>query len=201
MTEHRKIRSRIVVAATAMLLAVPLTVQTASASAAPEENLVENGTFVTDPTLSGVTWRNNGPAAPWQKAGAGYDLLSADFAQHPNGYQAVDLGPEFTGGGIQQRLTPDPGAWYRLSFQHSPDAWGNCVGQNVDFTVEFADDDGTTVLSADIKPHDADGKAHWRKAVLRTFKAYTDTLFLKFKGNTSTSCQAAITNVKVIEVG
>lgn len=201
MTEHRKIRSRIVVAATATLLAVPLTVQTAPASAAPEENLVENGTFVTNPTLSGVTWRNNGPAAPWQKAGAGYDLLSADFAQHPNGYQAVDLGPEFTGGGIQQRLTPDPGAWYRLSFQHSPDAWGNCVGQNVDFTVEFADDDGTTVLSADIKPHDADGKAHWRKSVLRTFKAYTDTLFLKFKGNTSTSCQAAITNVKVIEVG
>ncbi|WP_158633286.1 DUF642 domain-containing protein [Amycolatopsis sp. WAC 04182] len=183
-----------------MFLTLPLTAQTIPASAAPETNLVRNGTFETDPALAGVTWRNNGPVAPWQRIGAGYDLLSADFAQHPNGYQAVDLGPEFTGGGIQQRLTADPGAWYRLSFQNSPDAWGNCVGQNVEFTVEFTDDDGATVLSDEIKPHAADGKAHWRKVVLRPFQAHTDTLFLKFKGNTSSSCQAAITNVKVIEV-
>ncbi|MBE1573469.1 DUF642 domain-containing protein [Amycolatopsis roodepoortensis] len=200
MTGHWKSRRRAVVAVMAMFLAAPLTAQPIPASAAPEDNLVQNGTFETDPALAGVSWRNNGAVTPWQGIGAGYDLLSAGFAQHPNGYQAVDLGPEFTGGGIQQRLSSDPGAWYRLSFQNSPDAWGNCVGQNVDFTVEFADDDGTTVVSAEIKPHAADGKAHWRKVVLRPFQAHTDTLFLKFKGNSSTSCQAAITNVKVTEL-
>ncbi|WP_145926655.1 hypothetical protein [Amycolatopsis orientalis] len=108
--------------------------------------------------------------------------------------------PNSPAGGIQQRLTPDPGSWYRLSFQHSPDAWRNFVGQNVDFTVEFTDDDGTTLVSNEIRPHETDGKAHWRKVMLRPFQAHTDTLFLKFKGNNSSSCQAAITNVKVLEV-
>ncbi|MFI0797955.1 hypothetical protein [Amycolatopsis lurida] len=55
-------------------------------------------------------------------------------------------------------------------------------------------------MSAGIEPHAADGKAHWRKVVLRPFPAHTDTLFLKFKGNTSSSCQDAVTNVKVVEV-
>ncbi|MFI0990511.1 DUF642 domain-containing protein [Streptomyces exfoliatus] len=200
MTEHRKLHQLAVSVTTAMCLALPLAAQATPAAAAPGDNLVRNGTFETDPALSNVTWRNNGAVAPWQGIGAGYDLLSARFAQHPNGYQAVDLGPEFNGGGIQQRLSPNPGSWYQLSFQHSPDAWNNCIGQNVNFTYELADEDGTTLTSGEVKPHAADGQAHWEKKTFEPFKATTNTLFLKFKGNSSHSCQAAITNVKFSQI-
>ncbi|MFD6372709.1 DUF642 domain-containing protein, partial [Streptomyces roseolus] len=146
MTERQKIRRFALSAATAVCLTLPLTAQAIPAAAAPGDNLVRNGTFETTPPLKGVTWSTNGPVAPWQGIGAGYDLLSAGFAKHPNGYQAVDLGPGYTGGGIQQRLSPDPGSWYQLSFQNSPDAYSNCIGQNVNFTVEISDDDGTTLV-------------------------------------------------------
>ncbi|MGW6910100.1 DUF642 domain-containing protein [Streptomyces sp. NPDC054940] len=171
----------------------------------PTENLVRNGTF-TEPVVPGShkSWRGVHPAVPyrataWEPVNIwGYDHLNAAFAHHPNGLQAVDLGREFTQGGIRQTIETKAGATYSLSFECSPDEWGNCNGKQNNFTVKVTDDTGgTEITSRDFDPGVGFGQANWQRKEF-SFQARSGRTTITFMGMAPGSCQSALTNVSVI---
>ncbi|MGW8378443.1 DUF642 domain-containing protein [Streptomyces sp. ODS28] len=187
-------------AAASLSLSIPAATATPpgpNASRADDTNLVKNPKFESEPMLASL-WSSNAKLKGWRGIGEGYDLLSAKLAKHPSDIQAVDLGPNFTGGGIQQDLKVKPNTRYDLIYQHSPDAWVNCTAdQDVSYRVEIANEDGDTLLSKKLAPRKADGKtADWVR-VAYTFRVQDKHITLRFVGNKSYSCQAAITNVRV----
>ncbi|KUO00031.1 DUF642 domain-containing protein [Streptomyces caeruleatus] len=171
----------------------------------PTENLVRNGTF-TEPRVSGAakSWRPVHPAAAYRATGwdpvnaYGYDHLNAAFANHPNGLQAVDLGINFTNGGIKQTVETKAGATYNLSFECSPNEYNNCNGRPNNFTVKVTDDvGGREITSRDFDPGVGYGRANWQRKEF-SFQAKSSRTTITFMGMAPGSCQSGITNVSVI---
>ncbi len=196
------------VAAAAADGARPALAAVTPAKAAPAlqgRNLVRNGTFAF-PQLPNTakTWRHGWTVQAQMKGWegirpGGFDLLNAKFAEHPEGYQAVDLGQEFArNGGIQQDIPTQAGVWYTLTFNHSPDAWPNCRNQDTSFTASVTDVATGKEIDTKFRAAPADGSAHWKQGTVN-FRAGGDETTIAFHGNNSVSCQAAITDVHVTE--
>lgn len=171
----------------------------------PTENLVRNGTF-TEPRVAGYTksWQPVHPALPYRATGWepvnvwGYDHLNAAFAHHPNGLQAVDLGRQFTQGGMKQTIETQPGATYNLSFECSPNEWVNCNNKPNHFTVRVTDETGgREITSQNFDPGVGYGQANWQRKEM-SFQAPSSRTTISFMGMAPGSCQSGITNVSVI---
>lgn len=209
-TQRRTARRAAGVLLGALALAAPLCAGAEAATAAPTpppaHNLIRNGSFARPQVPNAVpSWWGGSYAQyymqAWQPvAPGGYDLLNAKFAQH-DGDQAVDLGQGYAAnGGIKQSINTDPGTAYTLTFEHSPDAWAACKRQATDFSVRVLDEEsGTEIARQHFQAATADGGPHWKRAKM-TFVAAGDDTTIAFHGNSTLSCQAAITDVRVPKV-
>ena len=168
------------------------------------ENLVTNGTFTGE--VPANSWKNvtadSSPAPKgWEPIlPGGYDWLSGGIAKHDDNIQAVDLGAEYNpNGGVKQTISTTREAKYELTFEHSPNPYGNCANYPMDFTVKIVDDESDSEIksqhfSLGVAPTPAAPK--WKKGNV-PFTAESDSTAILFCGNEKTSCQAAITNVSV----
>jgi len=171
----------------------------------PTENLIQNGTF-NQPAVPGQTksWRGvyqNLPyrATGWEPANFwGYDHLNTHFAHHPSGYQAADLGREFTQGGMKQTIDTKAGVTYTLTFECSPNEWVNCNGKPNTFSVKVTDANADQELtSREFDPGVGYGQANWQQKEV-SFQALGSRTTISFLGTAYASCQSGITNVSVI---
>ncbi|MET9324147.1 DUF642 domain-containing protein [Streptomyces sp. NPDC003038] len=179
-----------------------------------QQNLIQNGTFASPALPTGnKEWRNATQYTTFRTdswdmvSSGGYDHLNATFANHPKGYQAVDLGAEYLQGGIRQTVSTKAGVTYKLTFDCSPNEWSSCLGTSNPFTVKITDDRGGQQIEQ--RTFDAgtnsgpppNGSADWQRKEF-TFKAAGDRTVVAFHGTgpVGGSCQAAITDVCVIAV-
>ncbi|MGH3314036.1 MAG: DUF642 domain-containing protein [Streptomyces sp.] len=170
-------------------------------------NLIRNGTFDAPTLPNKAKSRRDGDSVQGEMKGweginpGGFDLLNAKLAAHPRGYQAVDLGAEYSAdGGIEQDIRTEDGGSYTLSFEHSPDAWKRCKNQDTSFSVTVTDRTTGANMEQTLRAATADGSAHWKSVEMQFSAGGTDSN-VAFRGNGSSSCQAAITNVRVQQTG
>jgi len=172
---------------------------TPAVAAAPNENLLENGSFeAVDASAAPFTIRSSDSTPGWQQILDGVDLIHNDNTQGPpvlvdasDGVQFLDMNQQGKLGGIQQIVDATSGSTYRLELDAT--AWAqNAIGGAI--TYELYDPASGTQLATDTFTDPVGGT--WTTRRLEA-KAISSRIGVRIQGLVAPEAGMGIDNVRL----